>query len=434
VYRFGLHVLEMKIEYRKDWIFIFDQTIELGQVKCLVVLGIPMAKLMETGYNLKHQDMQVLAMEIMTHSTGVLVCEKLEAICERVGEPVQVLSDHGPDLKKGTELFLGAHPEVIYTYDVTHKMACLVKAFLKNDEGWSAFEKLCTQSSNQVQQTELYFLVGPNKRIKSRDMNIAKLVEWSQKILYYHHGNDFSKISSTFILTQEDFKTLEVELGKEAISALSALISKEYIDEQIFREEVIQCVGNHNFEQIGSTVLETANIGKKRFMDKLGWVIEYEDDIKMYSQIVELTTTVEKQIKHEGLSQKSKQTFDESTKDLVFKNSRVSEFKERVDGYLLEEGKRIPTGQSLLGTTDTLESVFGKYKLYSDRCPMKEVGKAILTIPAFIADKSADLVTKAMESVRSIDVDKWASRVLGQSMFSKRKEAFKDFKRDTKTV
>ncbi len=38
-----------------------------------------------------------------------------------------MLSDHGSDLKKGIQLYQENYPEVIYTYDVTHAMALLLK-------------------------------------------------------------------------------------------------------------------------------------------------------------------------------------------------------------------------------------------------------------------------------------------------------------------
>ena len=62
------------------------------------------------------------------HSTkGELVEQKLSEVSERVGRPVQIVADHGSDLKKGIKLYQQKHPEVIYTYDVTHGMALLLK-------------------------------------------------------------------------------------------------------------------------------------------------------------------------------------------------------------------------------------------------------------------------------------------------------------------
>ncbi|MEH2436852.1 MAG: hypothetical protein V7K25_21870 [Nostoc sp.] len=36
----GLYELQREKEYRNDWVFIIDLTVELGKQKCLVILGV----------------------------------------------------------------------------------------------------------------------------------------------------------------------------------------------------------------------------------------------------------------------------------------------------------------------------------------------------------------------------------------------------------
>jgi len=48
----------------------------------------------------------------------------------------------------------------------------------------------------------------------------------------------------------------------------------------------------------------------------------------------------------------------------------------------------------------------------------------ILTIPIFVTKITGDLVKRAMESVSTIDVKKWADQIFGPSALSKRREAF----------
>jgi len=67
--RLGLYELNRQKEYREDWIFILDMTIELGAAKCLVILGISQEKLTgiikEEVRSLQHEDVEVLSLEIM---------------------------------------------------------------------------------------------------------------------------------------------------------------------------------------------------------------------------------------------------------------------------------------------------------------------------------------------------------------------------------
>ena len=70
VLRLGLYELNRTKEYRTDWIFILDMTIEIGKNKCLVILGIPQEKLAiiikQSARSLQHQDVEVLSIEILS--------------------------------------------------------------------------------------------------------------------------------------------------------------------------------------------------------------------------------------------------------------------------------------------------------------------------------------------------------------------------------
>lgn len=176
--RLGLYELTREKEYRTDWIFILDMTLELGRIKCLVILGITHEKftqiIQQEKRGLQHEDVEVLALEVLEKSPGKIIEEKLKNLAERVGTPLQILSDRGSDLKKGIELYLEENSGVIYTYDVTHKMASLLKKELSVDERYQNFLHQCSLTRHRLQQTELYFLVPPKQRSKARYHNVDK--------------------------------------------------------------------------------------------------------------------------------------------------------------------------------------------------------------------------------------------------------------------
>ena len=177
MYRLGLYLTQQQQEQRDDWIFILDHTMKLGQRKCLLILGVTEEQLQTTGYVLRHQDVTVLEMDVVTTSTGELVEKQLQKVSERVGTPLQILSDHGSDIKKGVESYQKENPTVIYTYDITHKMASLLKAELHTDERWNSFLKQCGQARTSLKQTNLHFLLPPRQRTKARYSNIAPRID-----------------------------------------------------------------------------------------------------------------------------------------------------------------------------------------------------------------------------------------------------------------
>ncbi|MEL4897060.1 hypothetical protein [Crocosphaera sp. Alani8] len=82
------------------------------------------------------------------------------------------------------------------------------------------------------------------------------------------------------------------------------------------------------------------------------------------------------------------------------------------------------SNQTLLATSDVLESIFGHYKNISKRCPLKDIHSLILTIPLIPITLTHDFVKKALNTVSCYYLDSWVHSILGQSMLSKRKILF----------
>jgi hypothetical protein len=87
-----------------------------------------------------------------------------------------------------------------------------------------------------------------------------------------------------------------------------------------------------------------------------------------------------------------------------------------------------------LATSDVIESIFGKYKHFSSRCPLKQIGQMVLNISLCTMNLAASVVKEALENVRYLDLQSWSSQVFGQSMISKRKTVFSTFNEGTDTA
>lgn len=214
---------------------------------------------------LELEDVQVIAIEIMSSTKGEIIAEVLETISKKVGKPQQIGSDRGSDLDKGIRLYQEQNPEVIHTYDVTHKMALLLKKELSRDEIYESFVTRSHQCRQEIQQTELSFLKPPSSRKKCRYFNLEKLVNWGESILLYE--------------SEENFELIE--------SRVSELGLKKSTGEEA-RED------NKQKSQINSKV-------KERFLEKLGWVKEYKESLNRWSQMLKITRSIESKLKKEGL-------------------------------------------------------------------------------------------------------------------------------------
>ena len=155
--------------------------------KAMIVYGVTIEKYQEVMVQekraLQHTDGEIVTLEVTTTATVEFIQEQLERLSNQVGIPQQILGDYGSHLKKGIQLYQINHPEVIYTYDVTHAMSNLLKHQLSQDKSYQYFLKSCHECRLKLQQTELTFLAPPSQRSQCRYFNVERLVNWGKQLL-----------------------------------------------------------------------------------------------------------------------------------------------------------------------------------------------------------------------------------------------------------
>ena len=363
--KIGLYELERPKEKRDDWIWIVDFTIELGTEKCLVILGVSVEfiqeKIPKSNGCLSHKDVEVLAIEIMKSTKGEKVKSVLEKIGEKVGVPQQIISDKGSDLYKGIKLYQEKNQAIIHSHDITHQMALLLTKELEKEGEYESFTKKCHQTRQQIQQTELGFLMPPQQRSKSRYFNLDELIRWGINIINY--------------------------LEKEK-------------DNQGEKEEKSQ---NLEF--------------------KLGWVQEYKESLIIWKEMISITRSLEEKIKKEGLSQDVYEEFEQNWQKSS-EAERLKKFRAKIKESFSRELSMIGEDEIRTISTDVIESLFGKYKSFSQKSPLKEIRRMILTIPISTLEITREVIKKALSTVKNVDIKDWESRTFGQSRLSKRKIAF----------
>jgi hypothetical protein len=116
--RLGYYKLTRPKEQADDWVWIADHTVQLGNEKCFVILGIRLSALPPAGQCLSHEDVEPIALLPVEKSTGTVVYQQLEASIDKTGVPRSIVGDHGTDLKSGIERFCQVHQETCFVYDI----------------------------------------------------------------------------------------------------------------------------------------------------------------------------------------------------------------------------------------------------------------------------------------------------------------------------
>ena len=115
--------------------WIVDHVVQMGQEKCLLIVGIRLSAVPAEGGYLTHADVEPIAICPVTQSNGEIVYQQLEAARKQTGVPREILSDQGSDLHKGIRQFCEAHPETCAVYDIKHKVAAVLKRELGAEPG-----------------------------------------------------------------------------------------------------------------------------------------------------------------------------------------------------------------------------------------------------------------------------------------------------------
>jgi hypothetical protein len=366
--RVGLFLLRRPVPRCSDWVFLVDLTIQLGEHKCLVILGVRLSVLRRNGYSPDHHDVQVLSVAVLTRCNGETVAAHLGALSQRLGVPVQVVSDHGSEVLAGIRLFRRKDPDhqrVVETYDITHGLALLLKNQLEPDARWASFVTACQSTRQQLQQTAGSFLKPPAWRSKARFLNLESHLKWANEMLVLLQGT-----------------------GEATLA-----------------------------EQLGSGVAEAG----KWLEEKLGWLRDYAREVRAWSYFQKVVQVAEEEIKEAGLSRTSWRRVKDRLEGERPPVGAEKAFRGRVLSFVRQEGAKVPARQKYLGSSDVLESLFGKYNDLAAQAPCREITANVLMIPLLVTSLTADLLRQALETIRAQDVEEWLKEHLGPSPQKKKR-------------
>lgn len=358
--RLGLYELTRPKEVAEDWVWLVDHTIQLGQVKCLLMVAVRLSAWESQGRGpLGHRDLAVLTLEPMRQSTGPLVEAHLERAISQTGVPRAILSDGGKDLKNAVASFQQQHPKVADLSDIKHKMATLVKAELKADARWSSFVPAVGRTKSQLQQTDLACLMPPSPKEKARYMNLGELVHWARRVLAH-------------LDTPPESRPLAVT--------------------------------------------------PDRLEAKLGWLREYREALGQWGGMLAVVDETLEVIRQDGYCSEAASGLCNRLTCLT-QDEMSRRVAERAVAFVAQQSSAAVGQEHLLGSTECLESLIGKGKRLEGQQSRSGFTKMVLAMAASVAEPKAEYVRTALEQVKTHHVTAWCKDKLGISVQAQRQHA-----------
>jgi hypothetical protein len=353
-------MLTAPLERADDWAWLADHSVQIGQEKCLAILGIRLQNLPARGESLRQEQMKLISLVPRDSWTRKEVDDALEAAIERCGPPRVIVDDHGVDLAGGVSLFQERHPDTVEIYDVKHKAACLLKHLLETNPRWLDFANHVGATRCATQQTELAFLTPTAPRTKSRFMNLENHLRWAEKML---------------VLLDEP----PAEVTKHA--------------------------------------------SRRRMREKFGWLTGFRREVREWAGWQVVVDTVVKFVNRQGLYRGVADKL-RAALPIRYQDKSTRELAEQLTDFVAGESEKARRGERFPGSTEVLESCFAKFKvLERDQCRGGFTG-LVLAFGALLIEKTADVIAAALRRSPTRAVAEWYHHNLAPTLMSKRKAAF----------
>jgi hypothetical protein len=319
---------------------------------------------------LRHEDVTVLDIMPLLHATGEAVESRLLAVAEKTGVPRAIVCDGGTDLRRGIADFQKTRPGIACLYDVKHKMALLLQRELEKDARWTRFLGEVNQSRARLTLTDLACLVPPNLKGKARYMNLEPLTRWGRNML-------------------------------------------AFLD--------------------NARVVPGQNVRNPAVEEKLGWLRAYREALYHWSVLLAIAETVEHYVRGEGYHAGAAESVQRRLSGLAINASTQRLLTEALD-FVAEQSSQASPGERLIGSSEVLESLFGKYKHLQGIHHQGGMTPQLLALGAAVGHHTVPTIRRAFAAIRTRDVVQWCRQHLGMSLQAQRSHAFREQKPDTKRL
>lgn len=366
------------IQKSKDWIGMIDLSVQIGAKKCLLILGVHASTLLK-GKPLTFEDVEVLHMELLERTSGEIIYEVLKRSEEKVGQYAQFCHDQGSDLIAGTRLYAkniqaAEGRQIPIIHDVTHKIARFLSVEAE-ELGWTEFASKAAQVKQKLQLTKWAALCPPSQRSKARYMNLDELVAWAKKILAHLDK------------TEREYQQ-RVKKNLFGVRKSDAML--------------------------------------KELLEQFDWIRSYKDMIQEVAELLLIGGIVRQKIRIEGMHKKTSEELEQALQDLVV-GERANQFAGKLVDFVVEQTKNIE--QIALGSTEIIESAFGKLKQLIDEDTKDGFTPFVLSLAACMGKLDLELVQAALRTCGKKQVNAWAAMNVGETIYSQRRRLFNPFKK-----
>lgn len=358
VQKVGYYKLTRPKTVASDWMVIIDASIQMGERKCVLVLGCRKVDLPKNR-PLKLEDLEILALRIVSNLNADLITQLLHEVASLIGEIQSVCSDRGSDIVRGIKNFQKSSPETRHVTDTAHRVSNLLEAALEKNERWKKFRELVTLARRKMQNSLVAGALPPSPRTKARYMNVDSLIKWAADMLIL--------LDSGFLSPELDHNEL-----------------KKYLE----------------------------------------WLKDYREDIAHWNRLVLVGIKARDLVRIEGMHMETADHFEQMLASVAL-SARELKFVNELSWFLQEQSSGLKPGECYIGSTEVLESLFGKLKYMEQEQTAFGFTSLVLAAMACVGPTDEKTIEEAIESIKFSEIDEWVKEEIPKSIQSQRRSVKK---------
>jgi hypothetical protein len=153
--------------------------------------------------------------------------------------------------------------------------------------------------------------------------------------------------------------------------------------------------------------------------EKLGWLREYCPQLRRWREMLDVIETTEHYVRHEGIH---RQAADELAVLLPKPRSTAARsLRQQLLAFIQQEAQQAGKGEHLLGSSEVLESIIGKFKCVAGERGQHGLTGMVLSIGALVGHVTVEAVQAALADVSNQNVWDWCKTNLGTTVQSLRR-------------
>jgi hypothetical protein len=177
--------------------------------------------------------------------------------------------------------------------------------------------------------------------------------------------------------------------------------------------------------------LKKSETALKELLEKFGWVRSSEPMIKEISELLLIGGIVRHKIRTEGIHKKTAEELEKVLQELDVGN-RADQFAGSILDFVAEQAKDLD--QIGLGSTEIIESGFGKLKQLIDEDTKDGFTSFVLSLSACMGKLDLDTIQAALRTCNKKQVQTWAAKHIGETIYSQRRRLFNPFRKRKKAA